>query len=277
MVSMNLAYPAGHWILLWSWVSLGMIIGALGIAAWLVVDSRQNSRASVVARVAIVAGIAMTIPFTFARLVPGFALTLDEADFLDIAAYLPFASYALVVLGIFLQLRAKVRYVCPNGHPVDPAWESCPRCGADLVEFGELEPIQIAAGAGAGEPELQVEGAGPEAITDFRGRAYLRPLRGPGPVPDCELGMMTKIGRSGERNHFRLKNDELVSREHLSVVFSGTHFLARDLGSANGTIVNGMSITEHRLADGDEIQIGETVFRFVWDPEDLPVPGDPSQ
>lgn len=265
---MSLAYPVGHWILLWSWVSLGLIIGALGIAAWLVVDSRRNSRASVVARVAIVVGIVMAIPFTFARLVPGFALTLDDANFLSVAAYLPFASYALVVLGMFLQMRAPIRYVCHNcGHSIDPSWESCPNCGAVLVESSELEPVQIAAGAVAGDPELAEVGAPPMAVSAAHGRAYLRPIRGPGPVPECELGEVTRIGRSGDRNHFRLENDELVSREHLSVVFSGSQFVLRDLGSANGTIVNGTPVTEHRLMDGDEVQIGETVFKFAWVPE----------
>lgn len=268
---MNIAYPDGqHWILLWSWVSLGLIIGALGIAAWLVVDSRRNSRASVVARLAIVVGIVMAIPFTFARLVPGFAVTLDKANFLSVAAYLPFASYVLVVLGMFLQMRAPVRYVCHNhdcGHAVDPSWESCPNCGAVLVEPGELEPVQIAAGAVAGDPELAELGAPPMAAPAARGHAYLRPIRGPGPVLECELGEITRIGRSGDRNHFRLENDELVSREHLSVVLSGSQFVLRDLGSANGTIVNGTPVTEHRLVDGDEVQIGETVFKFTWTPE----------
>jgi pSer/pThr/pTyr-binding forkhead associated (FHA) protein len=35
-----------------------------------------------------------------------------------------------------------------------------------------------------------------------------------------------------------------------------------DLGSTNGTIVNGNAVRSHVLADGDLIEIGDAVFRF---------------
>ena len=39
-------------------------------------------------------------------------------------------------------------------------------------------------------------------------------------------------------------------------------FAIVDLGSMNGTLVNGASIKEQPLADGDEIRIGATVLHF---------------
>src|SRR5581483_9115602 len=36
-----------------------------------------------------------------------------------------------------------------------------------------------------------------------------------------------------------------------------------DMGSRNGTIVNGKFVTRHALAHNDEIRIGDAVFKFV--------------
>ena len=38
-----------------------------------------------------------------------------------------------------------------------------------------------------------------------------------------------------------------------------------DLGSANGTVVNGDRVREHELTHGDRIQIGKTVLAFKED------------
>ncbi len=49
-----------------------------------------------------------------------------------------------------------------------------------------------------------------------------------------------------------------VSRRHFQVVYGGENKLAiQDLGSSNGTFVNGSRITRAPLAHGDEIQLGE--------------------
>ena len=42
-------------------------------------------------------------------------------------------------------------------------------------------------------------------------------------------------------------------------------WLLADLGSTNGTIVNGQEITEVLLAHGDEITIGDTSIVFALD------------
>jgi len=50
--------------------------------------------------------------------------------------------------------------------------------------------------------------------------------------------------------------DRLVSRHHARVYWLDGHYFVEDLGSKNGTHVNGQEIHEpHQLADGDEIQI----------------------
>jgi pSer/pThr/pTyr-binding forkhead associated (FHA) protein len=39
-------------------------------------------------------------------------------------------------------------------------------------------------------------------------------------------------------------------------------FAIVDLGSLNGTTVNGVGVHEHTLADGDVIGVGETAIRY---------------
>lgn len=56
--------------------------------------------------------------------------------------------------------------------------------------------------------------------------------------------------------------DPNVSRQHAEIRPSGTGFVLADLGSTNGTRVNGQRISERTLSDGDEMTFGSTTFRF---------------
>ncbi|MCA9670325.1 MAG: FHA domain-containing protein [Myxococcales bacterium] len=69
----------------------------------------------------------------------------------------------------------------------------------------------------------------------------------------------THVGRS-VRCRIRF-NDESVSREHLAIQI-GEHVIVRDLGSTNGTSVNGSMISaETRVGDGDVVSAGNVWFR----------------
>ena len=59
--------------------------------------------------------------------------------------------------------------------------------------------------------------------------------------------------------------DEGISREHALVLFDeeAPGYVIEDLASTNGTKVNGKRVRSAPLAEGDEIQIGQTLFRFV--------------
>ncbi|MFC1707266.1 FHA domain-containing protein [Planctomycetota bacterium] len=55
-----------------------------------------------------------------------------------------------------------------------------------------------------------------------------------------------------------------VSKEHAHVTRDGLGFLVKDLGSRNGTKVNGAPVQGHtRLRSGDRVQIGQFTLRFV--------------
>lgn len=54
-----------------------------------------------------------------------------------------------------------------------------------------------------------------------------------------------------------------VSRRHARVVPDGAGHLVLDLGSTNGTWVNGHAVAVHRLAPGDRVQVGSFVARYL--------------
>ena len=71
----------------------------------------------------------------------------------------------------------------------------------------------------------------------------------------------TTIGRDA-RNHLNIP-DHLMSRRHCVVERSDAQCTLRDLGSANGTYVNGMPVRERTLAHGDRIRVGDSVLMFL--------------
>ena len=71
------------------------------------------------------------------------------------------------------------------------------------------------------------------------------------------------IGRGTEAD-IRLP-DTGVSRKHVDVVLEGGVATAEDLGSTNGTLVNGRRISRQALSDGDVIRIGHSVLVYRQD------------
>jgi hypothetical protein len=56
--------------------------------------------------------------------------------------------------------------------------------------------------------------------------------------------------------------DSNVSRRHAEIQPRGDGFVVVDLGSTNGTRVNGVRVTERELQDGDELAFGNTRMLF---------------
>jgi hypothetical protein len=82
-------------------------------------------------------------------------------------------------------------------------------------------------------------------------------------APSYELTMVrTEIGR-GLQADIRL-SDRRLSRRNTLIVFMNNEFRIRDLGSGNGTRLNGSRVGEYVLKDGDEVAVGNTrlVFRL---------------
>ncbi len=85
----------------------------------------------------------------------------------------------------------------------------------------------------------------------------------------AEIGSDSYIGRSvDDPNSLSLDEDTSVSRQHAQITFENNAFYLTDLGSSNGTYVNGNRInpqTPTRLQNGATIIFGkntEITFRM---------------
>jgi pSer/pThr/pTyr-binding forkhead associated (FHA) protein len=67
-----------------------------------------------------------------------------------------------------------------------------------------------------------------------------------GRLPDCDVVLV----------------DPNVSRRHAELRRDGTTVVVVDLGSTNGTRVNGATVKRRQLSDGDEISVGSSSLRF---------------
>ncbi|MGI8716615.1 MAG: FhaA domain-containing protein [Lapillicoccus sp.] len=78
------------------------------------------------------------------------------------------------------------------------------------------------------------------------------------------VGPLTVVGRDDAADI--ILDDPGISRRHteIRVTSDGPHLVSsiRDLGSTNGTFVNGQRITSQRLADGDQVSVGRTSIVF---------------
>ncbi|WP_216892181.1 DUF3662 and FHA domain-containing protein [Nocardia alni] len=111
-------------------------------------------------------------------------------------------------------------------------------------QAGYAQPAQPAPGAGSGySATLQLD--------DGSGRTY-------------QLREGSNIIGRGQDAHFRLP-DTGVSRRHIEVRWDGQVAMLSDLGSTNGTLVNGSPVQDWQLADGDIIRAGhsEILIRIV--------------
>lgn len=64
--------------------------------------------------------------------------------------------------------------------------------------------------------------------------------------------------------------DPVLSRRHCLIAAERGQFFIRDLGSRNGTLVNGVPVEQQQLRSGDQISIGNSVLVFQVD-EDEPL------
>ncbi len=70
----------------------------------------------------------------------------------------------------------------------------------------------------------------------------------------------TRVGRGADQD--LVLADIAVSRRHFTLHAEGGRFRMRDLGSGNGTLVNGQRIDTVILNDGDQLECGNTLMRF---------------
>lgn len=69
------------------------------------------------------------------------------------------------------------------------------------------------------------------------------------------------IGRSSELDMVLV--EDMVSRKHAKITMGDGKIMIEDLGSTNGTFVNGEKIKQARLKEGDRILIGTSILKLV--------------
>src|SRR5262245_32294042 len=57
--------------------------------------------------------------------------------------------------------------------------------------------------------------------------------------------------------------EDMVSRKHARIALQGDALTIEDLGSTNGTFVNGEKIKRARLKEGDRVLIGTSIIRVA--------------
>jgi len=147
----------------------------------------------------------------------------------------------------------------------------CPQCGADLTAEGACPACARGRSPQGAKTVMVAARPAPDAIAtpEPAGDELARvPLPGgweivldvvEGPDEGASFPVTRSrvlIGRGAV--DIALK-DRKVSRRHASLeVYGGTCVLLKDLGSTNGTFVNGQRVSAVELQDGDEIRIGAT-------------------
>ena len=153
---------------------------------------------------------------------------------------------------------------CGHDNPDDARF--CAQCGAPLarVEYAASPDATSIFQPGAfdegpvDEPNEEAAGA-VDALP--AGSALLVVKRGPNAGSRFLLDQdVTTAGRHPDSDIFL--DDVTVSRKHAEFVRSGSEYTIRDVGSLNGTYVNGERVEQTELASGDEVQIGKFKLGF---------------
>jgi pSer/pThr/pTyr-binding forkhead associated (FHA) protein len=140
---------------------------------------------------------------------------------------------------------SEARLICPNcARDIPESAETCPECGVALGSTlaGAMPRLAPASGGVPDAPR------GPVAA-----RFLLSPVLA-APVP-LEPGGRYRIGRDRASAVFFPSNH--VSRIHAEIVEEKGRWVVSDLGSRNGTFVNGERVLKRALRHGDRIGVGQ--------------------
>jgi DNA-binding NtrC family response regulator len=108
------------------------------------------------------------------------------------------------------------------------------------------------------------------AIFRQSGRGRFVVIRGPARGESLVVGPRPITLGSGSASDMRL-SDPTISRRHLSVTLAESGVVVRDLGSTNGSFFSGARFQELLLGFGAEIQIGQTLLKYLPDEEPVDI------
>lgn len=124
-----------------------------------------------------------------------------------------------------------------------PAWQPPPAAPVPRVPDAATAPTRPPAVAGAGpQAELKIE-SGPDAGHSHRA-----------------ADKAVRMGRSPDNDV--ILRDPATSGHHARLERRGEAFWVVDLGSTNGTFVNGEAVQEKQLNHGDRLTVGQNSVHF---------------
>ena len=136
------------------------------------------------------------------------------------------------------------------------------------VQFGAIKLVAVIPAdldmAALPAPEAGTEDDAPLTALEAPGGASGARLVGADGKPTILASARTTFGRKPE-NNVVLIGDSYVSGSHAIIVYENEKFILTDIGSSNGTQVNGKRLEVNNptvLSDGDTVIMGKTTFTF---------------
>jgi FHA domain-containing protein len=134
----------------------------------------------------------------------------------------------------------------------------CAKCGAYL---GQAEGAESTTATYRVGETGEIEAVEIEDVTAAGAALVIRAGGGRVGETFSLTGDRLAIGRRPESEIFL--DDVTVSRDHALLVRRGNAYYLDDSGSLNGTYVNRQRVDSHKLADGDELQIGKYKLTYL--------------
>jgi len=82
-----------------------------------------------------------------------------------------------------------------------------------------------------------------------------------GPLAGRRFPVAPKLEIGRDSSGIRLPFDRRASRHHAEFAVTGSGLVVRDLGSTNGTLLNGATVDEALVSHGDVVMVGSTPIR----------------
>ena len=161
------------------------------------------------------------------------------------------------------------------GHDNPAGANFCANCGRPLATASDTTTGMFRVEEAQEQPDVDDHGIDPADLE--HGTALLVAVRGPNRGARFLLDRdVVTVGRHPDSDIFL--DDITVSRRHAEFRRDMATYWVHDVGSLNGTYVNGKRADDQLLANGDEIQIGKfKLVAFVAEPSMPDAPGPSSQ
>ena len=153
-------------------------------------------------------------------------------------------------------------YCAECGDELPSGAKFCPACGTPVPQSeaprGSTDDTTAAIDVGIFDDDEAVD-----AARDLEpGTGLMVVVRGPNAGSRFLIDRdLTSVGRHPDSHIFL--DDVTVSRRHAELHRRDDGIHVHDLGSLNGSYVNGERVEDQRLEHGDEVQIGRFKFMFV--------------